>query len=97
VRPPETGMWPQALSVESDVVDVVLQSTARPFSSRASASTYRNQWRCQDFEQTLLGLQNNRRSVVAVLAIDADAGMRYTTEVRFCQDLVEVGSIASNK
>jgi len=26
-------MWLQALSVESDVVDVVLQSTARPFSS----------------------------------------------------------------
>ena len=25
-RPPETGMWPQALSVESDVVDIVLQS-----------------------------------------------------------------------
>ena len=28
-----------------------------------------------------------------VLAVDADASMRYTRAVRFCQDLVGVGSI----
>ena len=94
MRPPESGTWPQAPSIESDVVDVVWQSTARLFLSRASTSTDHSRWRCQDFEPTwLLHTQNSRRSVVDVLAVDADVDMRYTTKLRLCQDLIEFGSL----
>ena len=41
----ESWIWLQPASVGSDVVDVALQSTARPFSSYVSASTDRSRWR----------------------------------------------------